>query len=129
MHSKYVTALLITVGLGLGTFATVDNSVSVHAATWHKGAPKVARGMWSDKYKYPKGAMYDTLYISKSRLVENDNDPRLTHLKYKKVGTRRYKFRGYEFELGKNITTPTFHFISKHHVRYTQYHHTTNLYK
>lgn len=104
--------------------------VSAQAATWRKGSPKIARGCWTDKSKYPKGAMHDSLHITKKLLVLNDNDPHLSNLKYKKVGHNTYKFRGYEFEMGKTVTAAgTWHFISKHHVRINQYGHKTNLYK
>lgn len=129
MHSKLLAMLLVTAGLGMGTVATANTLVTAQAAKWHKGAPKIARGIWDDSAKYPKGAMYDMLSITKKTLCENDRDPYLTHLKYKKVKAHFYKFRGYESELGKTVSTGTFHFISKHHVRFTRYHHTTNLYK
>ncbi|UIF29996.1 hypothetical protein KB236_04505 [Levilactobacillus brevis] len=107
----------------------VNSGISGQAASWHKGAPKIARGTWDDKAKYPKGAMYDTLHISKKVFIQNDNDPYLTHLKYKKVKAHFYKFKGYDREAGKTISTGTYHFISKHHVRITAHHHTMNLYK
>lgn len=103
---------------------------TAQAATWHKGAPKIARGTWTDKRNSPKGGMYDSLHITHKLFVLNDNDPHLTHLKYKKVGRHTSKFRGYEFELGKTITTAgNWHFISRHHVRVTLDGHKMNLYR
>ncbi|KRO04310.1 hypothetical protein IV54_GL001558 [Levilactobacillus paucivorans] len=106
----------------------VGTSTMVQAASWHKGSPKIARGMWTDKAKYPKGTMYDYIHISKTRFVMSDNDPLLTHLRYKKVGKRTYKFRGYEPEARKYESTPKIHF-TKHNLKMHQYGHYLHLTK
>ena len=120
---------LVLTGLIVGGF-TYTNTLKAEASSWHKGSPKIARGTWTDKYKYPKGAMYDVLYISKNLFVFDDNDPHLSNLKYKKVGLNAYKFKGYEFELGKTVTdSGKWYFISKHHVRVSWLGYKFNLYK
>ncbi|KRO04614.1 hypothetical protein IV54_GL001019 [Levilactobacillus paucivorans] len=126
MRHKFIASLLVLGSLGLGT--TTLSNTSAQAASWHKGAPKIARGTWGDK-DFLKGHMGVDMMISKKLLVLDDNDPHLSHLRYKKVGHRRYKFRGYEFELRKNQSMPTMHFINKHHVTFKLYGHKFSLYK
>mgnify|MGYP004703558285 CR=1 FL=1 len=122
--------LLLLLSIILMSTSLITSTIEANASSWHKGSPKIACGTWTDKSKYPEGAMYDSLFISKSKFILDDNDPHLTNLKYKKVDKRSYKFRGYEFELGKTITAPEiWHFISKHHVRTKSYGHVLNLYK
>lgn len=122
------------VSLVVATFAIIlplfSAPVAAQAATWHKGSPKVARGTWTDKSKFPKGAMYDSLYISKKTFCLNDNDPRLTHISYKKVGKRSYKFYGYAgYDRKYENASVLVHVYNRHHVRVTQYGHHMNLYK
>ncbi|WP_261810494.1 hypothetical protein [Levilactobacillus humaensis] len=126
MRHKFIASLLVLGSLGLGT--TTLSNASAQAASWHKGAPKITRGTWADKDAL-KGRMGAVLWISKNKLVFCDNDPHLSHLRYKKVGHRRYKFRGYEFEAKKNQSTPTMHFVSKHHVTFKDFGIRYNLYK
>lgn len=94
----------------------VGSSVSVQASTWHNGSPKITRGIWTDKSKYPKGAMYDSIYITKNKFTLNDRDPSLIHLRYKKFGKGTYKFRGYEAEARRYESTPKIHF-TKHSLK------------
>ena len=103
-------------------FMNVGVGTTANASSWHRGAPKIARGTWSDEWNYPKGGEYDILYISKHKLIFDDNTPYLTHLKYKKIGYHTYKFRGYEFELGHNQSTAAMYF-TKHTVRFYSYGH------
>lgn len=126
MYHKFIASLLVLGSLGLGT--TTLGYTSAQAASWHKGAPKIIRGTWGDK-AFLKGKMGSTLIVTKKSLSLNDADPHLTHLKYKKVGTRRYKFKGYEPEARKTMSLPTMHFVSKTHVTFKFYGHKYNLYK
>ncbi|WP_125684834.1 hypothetical protein [Levilactobacillus yonginensis] len=126
MHHKIITSLLLLGSLGLGT--SILDDTSAQAARWHKGAPKIARGTWTDKPAV-KGGEYDVLQISKKKLVFDDNTPNMTHLKYKKMGKRRYKFRGYNGETRRHQSMSTMYFVSVHHVTFNDSGNHLSLYK
>ena len=102
---------LVLTGLIIGGF-TYTNTLKAEASSWHKESPKIARGTWTDKYKYPKGAMYESFNFTNKHLYMSDDA--WTNLSYKKIGFRTYKFRGYNFNLQKRVTiSGSVHFISK----------------
>lgn len=105
---------LVCIGLSVGSF-TYANVLTAGASSWHKGSPKISHGTWSDKYKYPKGAMYDILDFTNKHLYMSDDA--WTKLSYKRIGFRTYKFRGYNANLKKRVTiSGSVHFLSKNKV-------------
>lgn len=88
-------------------------SVNAKASSWHKGSPKITRGVWTDAWKYPKYPIYDVLGITSHALSFNDDYPGMSRLHYKKVGHHKYKFRGYNRLDKKYYVTPVMYFSHK----------------
>ncbi|MCP9333909.1 hypothetical protein [Lentilactobacillus hilgardii] len=122
---KFVISAILASFIGVGAFA---NSTQANAATWHMGTPKKLRGTWTDKYKVPRGGIYDALYINAHIVNLNERAPYLANVRYERLNHDIYKFYGYDIEAGRHYSLKV-HYFNKKHVRTYESRHKLDLYK
>lgn len=99
------TLLVATLALSFPLTTSLTPTSTAHAATWHKGTPKILRGHWRGKKKTVKQIKYTghaSLNIKAKSLV---NTPALppkdsnysAKLHYKKTGKTTYTITGREY--------------------------------